>query len=67
MESLNSSDGKQLAKVMVRLEEDTPVVVEVGFHNHSVQRRGYRGGRCRGRARHGSRKGPFPVELQILE
>ncbi|PPS20466.1 hypothetical protein GOBAR_AA00118 [Gossypium barbadense] len=45
----------------MRLEEDTPVVVEVGLHNHSVQRRGYRGGR----ARHGSCREPFPVELQV--
>ncbi|PPR81683.1 hypothetical protein GOBAR_AA39030 [Gossypium barbadense] len=27
-------------KEMIRLEEDTPVVVEVGFHNHIVHRRG---------------------------
>ncbi|PPR97708.1 hypothetical protein GOBAR_AA22959 [Gossypium barbadense] len=32
---------------MIRVEEDTLVVVEVGFHNHIVQRRGYRGGRAR--------------------
>ncbi|PPS08229.1 hypothetical protein GOBAR_AA12414 [Gossypium barbadense] len=47
---------------MIRLEEDTPVVVEVGFYNHSVQRRGYRGGRVG----HGSRGEPFLVEFQLL-
>ena len=45
----------------VRVEEDTPVVVEVGFHNHSVQRRDYRGGRTG----HGSRGEPFLVEFQV--
>ncbi|PPS18007.1 hypothetical protein GOBAR_AA02582 [Gossypium barbadense] len=45
---------------MIRLEEDTPVVVEVGFHNHGVQRKGYRGGR----AGHGSRGETVPVECQ---
>ncbi|PPR89092.1 hypothetical protein GOBAR_AA31593 [Gossypium barbadense] len=30
-------------------------------HNYSVQRRGYRGGR----AGHGSRREPFPVEFQV--
>ncbi|PPR85326.1 hypothetical protein GOBAR_AA35365 [Gossypium barbadense] len=44
----------------MRVEEDTLVVVEVVFHNHSVQRRGYRGGR----AGLGSHKEPFPMELQ---
>ncbi|PPR91785.1 hypothetical protein GOBAR_AA28898 [Gossypium barbadense] len=46
---------------MIRLEEDTLVVVEVGFHNHSVQRRGYRGGR----AGPDSRGEPFPEEFQV--
>ncbi|PPS06864.1 hypothetical protein GOBAR_AA13782 [Gossypium barbadense] len=31
---------------MMGLKEDTPVVVEVEFHNHGVQQRGYRGGRA---------------------
>ncbi|PPR95586.1 hypothetical protein GOBAR_AA25083 [Gossypium barbadense] len=47
---------------MIRMEEDTLVVVEVRFHNHSVQRRGYRGGRA-GLGCHGE---PFPMELQVL-
>ncbi|PPR93115.1 hypothetical protein GOBAR_AA27556 [Gossypium barbadense] len=46
---------------MMRVEEDTPVVVEVGFHNHSVQRRGYHGGW----AAFGSCGEPFPMELQV--
>ncbi|PPS11006.1 hypothetical protein GOBAR_AA09651 [Gossypium barbadense] len=29
------------------------VVVKVGSHNHNAQRRGYRGGRCRGGYGHG--------------
>ncbi|PPR93824.1 hypothetical protein GOBAR_AA26848 [Gossypium barbadense] len=53
--------GELSAKTMMRLEKDIPVVVEVGFHNYSVQRRGYRGGRVG----HGSRGEPFPVELQV--
>ncbi|PPS11508.1 hypothetical protein GOBAR_AA09142 [Gossypium barbadense] len=46
---------------MMILEEDTSVVVEVGFHNHCVQRRGYHDGR----AGHGSRGELFPVEFQV--
>ncbi|PPS13745.1 hypothetical protein GOBAR_AA06829 [Gossypium barbadense] len=42
------------------MEEDTPEVVEVGFHNHSVQRRVYLGG-----AGHGSRGEPFQVEFRV--
>ena len=46
------------------------VVVEVGFHNHSAQRRGYRGGRCRGgygrgQAGHGSHGGLFVYFLVV--
>ncbi|PPS15490.1 hypothetical protein GOBAR_AA05090 [Gossypium barbadense] len=46
---------------MMREKKDTLVVVEIGFHNYSVQRRGYRGGQ----AGHDSRGEPFPVELQV--
>ncbi|PPR87376.1 hypothetical protein GOBAR_AA33314 [Gossypium barbadense] len=46
---------------MIRLKGDTQVVVEVGFHNHNVQRRGYHGGRTG----HGSRGDSFPVEFQV--
>ncbi|PPR98150.1 hypothetical protein GOBAR_AA22518 [Gossypium barbadense] len=48
-------------RAMIRFEEDTPMVVEVGFHNHSVHRIGYRGGW----AGHGSRGEPFPMECQV--
>ncbi|PPS11163.1 hypothetical protein GOBAR_AA09478 [Gossypium barbadense] len=52
------------------LRTEVKVVVEVGLHNHSAQRRGYRGGRCRGgyghgRAGHGSRELAIPIGLFV--